>query len=83
MGRGEVTGWQTTCSAAEEAALDAQAAAEARRDQADQVRLKGDEQIAEAKVVASAMITVADARYDDALTAFEKIPSCTEAESLN
>lgn len=56
---------------AEEAATEAQVKAEAKRDEADQARADGDEQITAAKIEAAAMIAAAEARYDNAMTALE------------
>ena len=56
---------------AEDAALDAQVKAEAKRDEADQARADGDEQITAAKIEAAAMVAAAEVRYDNAMTALE------------
>ena len=56
---------------AEDAATEAQVKAEAKRDEADQARADGDEQIITAKTEAAAMIAAAEVRYDNALTALE------------
>mgnify|MGYP005655433023 CR=1 FL=1 len=56
---------------AEDAALDAQVKAEAKRDEADQARADGDDQITAAKIEAAAMIAAAEVRYDNAMTALE------------
>ena len=56
---------------AEEAATEAQVKAEAKRDEADQARADGDEQITAAKTEAAAMIAAAEVRYDNAMTALE------------
>jgi len=57
---------------AEDAATEAQVKAEAKRDEADQARADGDDQITTAKTEAAAMIAAAEIKFDDALTAFEE-----------